>query len=132
MFPSDGLRHTNSCCRLLLCGPPIPGVSADAFFWLPIRLSSSQIIGLSMPACKLTKRTIDALPAPAERDAIWWDEDLKVFGLKVTGAGRKFFLVQSRPGGDRRNPRKYTIGEYGQVTPYQARVEAQRVLAERA
>jgi Arm DNA-binding domain len=32
----------------------------------------------------------------------------------------------------RRNPRKYTIGEYGSVTPFQARVEAQRVLAERA
>ena len=85
-----------------------------------------------MPACKLTKRTIDALPASAERDAIWWDEDLKGFGLKITAAGRKVFLVQYRPAGDRRNPRKYTIGEYGQVTPYQARVEAQRVLAERA
>jgi hypothetical protein len=85
-----------------------------------------------MPACKLTKRTIDALPASAERDAIWWDEDLKGVGLKITAAGRKVFLVQYRPAGDRRNPRKYTIGEYGQVTPYQARVEAQRELAERA
>lgn len=34
--------------------------------------------------------------------------------------------------GDRRNPRKYTIGEYGRVTPHQARAEAQRILAERA
>jgi integrase len=85
-----------------------------------------------MPSCKLTKRVIDALPSPASADQIWWDEDLKGFGLKLTPAGRKVFLVQYRPAGDRRNPRKYTIGEYGSVTPHQARVEAQRVLAERA
>jgi integrase len=85
-----------------------------------------------MPACKLTKRAIDALPCPADRDTIWWDDDLKGLGLKITPAGRRTFLVQYRPAGDRRNPRKYTIGEYGSVTPYQARVEAQRVLAERA
>lgn len=85
-----------------------------------------------MPTCKLTKRIIDTLPAPVGRDEIWWDEDLKGFGLKITPAGRKVFLVQYRPSGDRRNPRKYTIGEYGPTTPHQARVEAQRVLAERA
>jgi integrase len=84
-----------------------------------------------MNRCKLTKSAIDPLPCPA-KDVIWWDTDLKGFGLKITPAGRKIFLVQYRPAGDRRNPRKYTIGEYGQVTPYQARVEAQRVLAERA
>jgi integrase len=80
---------------------------------------------------KLTKSAIDPLPS-AGKEVIWWDTDLKGFGLKVTPAGRKVFLVQYRPAGDRRNPRKYTIGEYSQVTPYQARVEAQRVLAERA
>src|SRR5215217_6438604 len=85
-----------------------------------------------MPVCKLTKRVIDALPCPTDRDVIWWDEDLKGLGLKITRAGRRTFLVQYRPAGDRRNPRKYTIGEYGSVTPFQARVEAQRVLAERA
>src|SRR5918995_5856967 len=85
-----------------------------------------------MPVCKLSKRAIDALPCPADRDTIWWDEDVKGFGLKITPASRRTFLVQYRPAGDRRNPRKYTIGENGSVTPYQARVEAQRVLAERA
>ena len=85
-----------------------------------------------MPTCKLTKRAIDALPSPAAQDQIWWDEDLKGFGLKLTPAGRKVFLVQYRPAGDRRNPRKYTIGEYGSVTPHKARIEAQRVLADRA
>src|SRR5215218_1614490 len=85
-----------------------------------------------MPSCKLTKRIIDTLPSPSDADQIWWDEDLKGLGLKLTPAGRKVFLVQYRPTGDRRNPRKYTIGEYGSVTPHQARVEAQQVLAGRA
>jgi Arm DNA-binding domain len=85
-----------------------------------------------MPRCKLSKRVVDALPSPVTHDQIWWDEDLKGFGVKLTPAGRKIFLVQYRPAGDRRNPRKYTIGEYGSVTPHQARVEAQRILAERA
>lgn len=84
-----------------------------------------------MNRLKLTKSTIDPLSSAA-KEVIWWDTELKGFGLKVTPAGRRVFLVQYRPAGDRRNPRKYTIGEYGQVTPHQARVEAQRVLAERA
>ncbi len=83
-----------------------------------------------MNRLKLTKNVIDPLPSTA-KEIIWWDTDLKGFGLKVTPAGRKVFLVQYRPAGDRRNPRKYTIGEYGQVTPHQARVEAQRVLERR-
>src|SRR3712207_4773184 len=85
-----------------------------------------------MPVRKLSKRAIDALPCSADRDTIWWDEDLKGLGLKITPAGRRTFLVQYRPAGDRRNPRKYTIGEYGSVTPFQVRIEAQRVLADRA
>src|SRR3954454_768877 len=80
--------------------------------------------------CKLSKSIIDALPSPT-KDTIWWDSELKGFGLKVTPVGRKVFLVQYRPTGHQGNPRKYTIGEYGSVTPHQARVEAQRVLAER-
>jgi hypothetical protein len=37
-----------------------------------------------MPSCKLTKRVVDALPSPAGQDQIWWDEDLKGFGLKIS------------------------------------------------
>ena len=63
-----------------------------------------------MPSCKLMKRVIDAPPSPADQDQIWWDEDLKAFGLKITPAGRKVFLVQYRPAGDRlgdvRGPRR--------------------------
>ncbi len=71
-----------------------------------------------MPTWKLTKRIIDALPAPANREEIWWDEYLKGFGVKITPAGRKVLLVQYGPTGDRRNSRKYTIGEFGLTTPH--------------
>src|SRR5215208_8239521 len=49
-----------------------------------------------MPVCKLTKRVIDALPCAADRDAIWWDEDLKGLGLKITPAGRRTFLSKAK------------------------------------
>jgi integrase len=84
-----------------------------------------------MNRCKLTKSTIDPLPS-STKDVLWWDTELKGFALKITPAGRKIFLVQYRPAGDRSNPRKYTIGELGHVTPHKARVEAQRILADRA
>src|SRR5215210_7890165 len=84
-----------------------------------------------MPHCKISKATVDAL-ASSDKDVIWWDTALKGFGLKVTPAGRKVFLVQYRPAGDRRHARKYTIGDYGRVTPNQGRAEAQRILAERS
>ena len=46
-----------------------------------------------MNRCKLTKNAIEPLPS-SKVDVIWWDTDLKGFGLKVTPAGRKVFLVQ--------------------------------------
>lgn len=84
-----------------------------------------------MPSCKLTKSAIDRIEA-AHTAQIWWDPDLKGFGLKVTPEGRKVFLVQYRARGSLGNPKKYTIGPYGPVTPNGARAEAQRILLARA
>jgi hypothetical protein len=68
-----------------------------------------------MAACKLSKATIDALPSP--KDVIWWDAALKGFGLKVTPAGRRVFLVQYRPAGDRRNPASTPSASMGGSRP---------------
>ena len=57
-----------------------------------------------MNSCNLTKSAIDTLPS-STKDVLWWDRELKGFALKITPAGRKIFLVQYRPAGDRRNPR---------------------------
>jgi len=79
-----------------------------------------------MPRIRLTKRVIDALPAPAS-DIVYWDSGCPGFGVKVTPKGRKVFIVQYRTGGAGSKLRKYTIGPYGRVTLHQARVAAQKV-----
>src|ERR1700750_182859 len=81
-----------------------------------------------MPRIKLTKGTIDALPTPSS-DQVYWDTALPGFGVKVTPAGRKVFIVLYRTGGAGSRLRKYTIRPYGRVTLHQARVAAQKVFA---
>ncbi|MFL5224205.1 MAG: Arm DNA-binding domain-containing protein, partial [Microvirga sp.] len=81
-----------------------------------------------MPRIRLTKTAIDALPTPAS-ELVYWDATLPGFGVKVTPAGRKVFIVLYRTSGAGTRLRKYTIGPYGRVTLHIARNEAQRILA---
>src|SRR4051794_12795279 len=77
----------------------------------------------------LTKRVIDAAQ-PAGTDTYLWDSDLGGFGLKVTPAGRKVFILQYRPRGQRLT-RRVTIGRHGSPwTVDMARKEAQRLIGE--
>ncbi len=74
---------------------------------------------------KITKRAVDAA-APGKRDAFLWDTDLTGFGLKVTPAGNRIYVLQYRFG---RRLRRYTIGKHGAPwTPEEARREAARLL----
>ena len=76
---------------------------------------------------KVTKRVVDAA-AHGDRDTFIWDTDVKGFGLKVTPAGRKVYVVQTRLNG---RLRRYTIGRHGSPwTPDMARNEALRLLAD--
>ncbi len=84
-----------------------------------------------MPRLHLTKTAIDQL-VPAARDAVFWDTGLAGFGVKVTPTGRKVFVVLYRTTDGMGRLRKYTIGPYGTLTLQQARIAAQKVLAERA
>lgn len=81
-----------------------------------------------MPRIKLTKSSIDALPASAA-DVVYWDSGCPGFGVKVTPKGRKVFVVLYRTGGAASKLRKYTIGPHGRVTLHQARVAAQKIFA---
>lgn len=55
-----------------------------------------------MPVGRITKRTVDALE-PSSSDVFLWDEDLTGFGLRVTPAGHKSYVLQYRiPGLGRR------------------------------
>ena len=83
-----------------------------------------------MPRAKLTKSVIDDLSTPA-KEVVYWDTACPGFGVKVTPAGRKVFVVLYRTGGAGSRLRKYTIGPYGRVTLHQARVSAQKVFAAR-
>ncbi len=77
---------------------------------------------------KISKRAIDAIDAN-ERDVFLWDTDLKGFGLKVSPAGSKIYLIQYRLGGREARTQRYTIGKHGSPwTPDKAREEAERLL----
>jgi hypothetical protein len=76
---------------------------------------------------RITKRAVDAAKA-RKGDSYVWDQELPGFGLKVTPAGRKVYLVQYRLGGRKGRTRRVTIGQHGQITPTFARDEAKRLL----
>jgi len=76
---------------------------------------------------KLTKRTIDALK-PDGGDRVFWDDELRGFGVWVKPGGLKSFLIQFRNRQGR--SRRLTVGNYGRLTPDQARREARRLLGD--
>jgi integrase len=75
---------------------------------------------------KITKRQVDAI-RPGERDRFLWDSQLKGFGLKVTPAGRKVYVLQYRMGGRGLPVKRFTIGNHGDYTPNQARDVAEKL-----
>lgn len=81
-----------------------------------------------MAKAKITKRTVDAL-APGAKDQFFWDEELKGFGLKITPAGKRTYVLQYRMGGRGTPTKRWTIGGHGSPwTPTTARTEAERLL----
>lgn len=83
-----------------------------------------------MATRKITKRTIDALK-PGDKDAYLWDSELTGFGVKVTPAGTKTYLVQYRLGGRKGRSRRVTIGRHGSPwTADTARTEAKGLLGQ--
>jgi hypothetical protein len=74
---------------------------------------------------KVTKRSVESLPTP-ERPAVWYDDKLAGFGVRVMPSGRRFYFARYRNKHGR--SRWFTIGEHGKVTADAARTKAQRVL----
>ena len=75
---------------------------------------------------RITKRTVDAL-APADREHVVWDDDLKGFGIRVHPTGRKVYIVKTRWRG---RAVKVTIGPHGAVTPAEARARAAEIVSD--
>ncbi len=83
-----------------------------------------------MPTAKLTKRALDAIKPDGKR-TIWFDTDLKGFGLKIEPTGVMTWLVEYRAGAGGRtaSKRRMSIGKVGAVTPDEARDIAKSILA---
>ncbi len=76
----------------------------------------------------LSNRTVGGLPAE-DWDVIYWDRELKGFGVRVYPSGARVYLVhlvQSRgPDGSRR----VTVGRHGVISADQARRRAVAIIA---
>jgi hypothetical protein len=77
---------------------------------------------------KLTKSLVEKLE-PGPKPTFVWDTTLLGFGLKITPAGRKVYVLQFRPK-QSRITRRYTLGPHGQPwTTESARSAAADLLA---
>lgn len=59
---------------------------------------------------RLTKEFIDKVTPPEKGNKVYWDDELKGFGLRVTAAGKKVFIVMGRVQGEQVG---ITIGPFG-------------------
>lgn len=76
---------------------------------------------------KLTKKEIDALAIPTDKELFVWDDELHGFGLRVKTTGTMTFFIQYR--NKHAATRRMKIGRYGVLTPDAAREEARKKLA---
>lgn len=83
-----------------------------------------------MATGKITKRSVEAIPLPAEgKRAHLWDATLKGFGVMVTDKGVRSYIVQYRVWGRSSKSRRVTIGKHGSPwTAETARNRAEELL----
>ena len=78
----------------------------------------------------ISNRTVTALAV--ERDTVFWDRELKGFGVRVYPTGGKLYLAQARgpdgPGG-RRKARRITVGRHPVLGAETARQRAALIIA---
>ncbi|MCY4431843.1 MAG: integrase arm-type DNA-binding domain-containing protein, partial [Rhodospirillales bacterium] len=73
----------------------------------------------------LTKRIVDRL-AVNGKDGLFWDSELRGFGIRVYPTGRKVYVVQTRANG---KSKRFTVGRHGDIAPDQARKDAANIIA---
>jgi Arm domain-containing DNA-binding protein len=80
-------------------------------------------------ARKITDRIVKALPSPAQGNRITYDVDVKGFGVRVTAAGGKSFVLNYRRKNDGLE-RRWTLGSFPDWSAGAAREEAKRLKRE--
>jgi integrase len=82
---------------------------------------------------KLKKSVVEDFPRPTAGERVTlWDTEVKGFGVRVTSAGKRTYILRYRVAGGRTTPqRTYTIGQHGSPwTTDQARRQALDLLAQ--
>ena len=80
-------------------------------------------------ATQLTDRTVKGLPLPRADKHIVYDDIVKGFGVRVTAAGSRSFVINYRRKADGLE-RRHTIGSHPEWTVAAAREEAKRLKRE--
>lgn len=73
---------------------------------------------------RLTDRLVKALPVPASGSNIYYDQEVKSFGARVTANGARAFILRYRIAGQ---GRLYTLGSYPDWSASAAREEAKEL-----
>jgi hypothetical protein len=81
-----------------------------------------------MPQGRISKRSVDALACPPDRDRRFlWDDALAGFGVAAFPTGKKSYVAQFRKDG---RTRRVSIGDHGRLTPEEARSQAKTILGQ--
>lgn len=75
---------------------------------------------------KITKRFVEAITPDSEKTLIFWDTELKGFGVVVLPSGRRTYCVQYR--NTVHIKKRLKVGVHGQLTTEEARVLAKKLL----
>ena len=75
---------------------------------------------------KITKRFVESIIPDIEKTCVYWDSDLKGFGVIVLPSGRRTYCVQYR--NIQRIKKRFKIGIHGQITAEEARTLAKKYL----
>jgi len=77
----------------------------------------------------VAQQTVRDLKADPERDRVWYDDEIPGFGVRVTKAGLKSFVLNYYAG---KHERRYTIGRCGDMHANRARKKATDIRGNKA
>lgn len=79
---------------------------------------------------RITKSFVEAHPTPEGKPTFAWDDKVSGFGVKVMPSGKRKYVLKYRTHGGRAGRQRLLgLGTHGEITADQARVLAQRALA---